>query len=291
MLKYPSVKSVCPTLISKEGAGKGTLLKLLRRMMGKNKIMETTTPSRDVCGDFNGRMNSSFLINLNELSQKETKESEGKIKGLITDDVLTINQMGLDQHDVVSYHRFIVTRNNEEPLKTKKGDKRNFIIRSSDELCGNKDYFDELYDMLKDDNVIYTMYNYFIDLPDLDKFNLLSIPTTEYQKDLQIINMCPIEHFMKDWTSLNIDFKNEDNKPFKTILASSLFKEFLKYPEKNKIIYEINNVKFSVRLTRMNINGVSKGNHTKKGNTWNMNIDDLKKTYNLKDLKDFDDYL
>jgi hypothetical protein len=43
-------------------------------------------------GYFNGRMNSSFLINLNELSQKETKESEGKIKGLITDDVLTINQ-------------------------------------------------------------------------------------------------------------------------------------------------------------------------------------------------------
>jgi hypothetical protein len=69
------------------------------------------------------------------------------------------------------------------------------------------------------------MFNYFIEIPNLDKFNLLDIPTTEYQKDLQIINMCPIAHFMKDWTSNNIDFKNEKNEPIKEVLSSS-FKDF-----------------------------------------------------------------
>lgn len=33
MIQYPAVKSICPTLISKQGAGKGTLLKLMGKMV------------------------------------------------------------------------------------------------------------------------------------------------------------------------------------------------------------------------------------------------------------------
>ena len=57
-------------------------------------VFETATPSRDIWGDFNGRMASTFLVNLNELSKKETIESEGRIKALITDPKLTINNKG-----------------------------------------------------------------------------------------------------------------------------------------------------------------------------------------------------
>jgi hypothetical protein len=38
MIQFPSVKSICPILISKEGAGKGTLLDLLRKMLGSAKV-------------------------------------------------------------------------------------------------------------------------------------------------------------------------------------------------------------------------------------------------------------
>jgi hypothetical protein len=50
MIQYPAVKSICPVLISKQGAGKGSLMKLLSSMLGDRKVMETTTPSRDVWG-------------------------------------------------------------------------------------------------------------------------------------------------------------------------------------------------------------------------------------------------
>lgn len=33
MIQYPAIKSICPTLISKEGAGKGTLMRLLCKML------------------------------------------------------------------------------------------------------------------------------------------------------------------------------------------------------------------------------------------------------------------
>ncbi|MBC7408962.1 MAG: hypothetical protein H7339_11285 [Arcicella sp.] len=48
MIKFPEVKSICPVLISKEGAGKGTFIELMRKMLGSSKVLETTDPSRDV---------------------------------------------------------------------------------------------------------------------------------------------------------------------------------------------------------------------------------------------------
>ena len=45
MLKYPEVKrGRCPVWISEEGAGKGSLFDLLRKMMGPEKVLETTNP-------------------------------------------------------------------------------------------------------------------------------------------------------------------------------------------------------------------------------------------------------
>jgi hypothetical protein len=144
MIQYPEVKTVIITLISKQGAGKGTLIKLLTLLLGCNKVLETTKPSRDVWGDFNGMMAMSYLVNLNELNKKDTLDNIEQIKGLITDASLTINNKGVNQFKIISYHRFIITTNNENPIDTKEDDRRNVIIRSSDEKIGNKAYFNEI---------------------------------------------------------------------------------------------------------------------------------------------------
>jgi hypothetical protein len=41
----------------------------MQLMLGKNKVFETTDPSREVWGQFNGLMSDCFLVNLNELSK------------------------------------------------------------------------------------------------------------------------------------------------------------------------------------------------------------------------------
>lgn len=128
MFKHPTVETVCPTLISKQGAGKGFLLTFLRKMLGEEKVFESTTPSRDIWGHFNTKMSSTFLVNLNELSKKETFDAEGKIKGLITDSSMVINDKGVPAYMVTSYHRFIITTNNYDPINTSKDDRRNLII-------------------------------------------------------------------------------------------------------------------------------------------------------------------
>jgi phage/plasmid-associated DNA primase len=277
MIQYPHIKTIMPTFISGEGSGKGTLFKLFEKMLGNEKIFETTNPSRDVWGDFNGMMCNCFLVNLNELSKKDTIEAEGKIKGLITDNTLAINQKGIPQYKIKSYHRFITTTNKEEPINSTNGDRRNLIIRSSDEKKGDYNYFETIYNYLEDNDVIRTCYNYFKGIEGMDKFKDISIPQTEYQTNLKELSKSPIEQWLESFTREHINDSNECIE----LLGTEIYELFKNWCNENGIKYDINALKLGVRLTNMNINGISKGNHTNKGKTKILNICELKKTFKV----------
>jgi putative DNA primase/helicase len=274
MIQYPAVKSTCPTFISKEGSGKGTLMRLFEKMLGDSKIFQTSTPSRDVFGEFNNHMANSFLVNLDELSKKETLDSEGKIKALITEPKLTINNKGINKFDIQSYHRFIITTNNEEPIVTKSDDRRKFIIRSSDEKIGDKEYFKTLYEYMDDVNVVKTCYEYFKSIPDMQDFNKLTLPSTEYQNELKEMSKSPIESWLYDFTLKNQDRDIIELKP------ESILERFNEWTIENGVEYNIDSLKLMVRMNRLKINGIEK-HHTKKGNVSKFNIELMKKHFGI----------
>ena len=275
MIQYPAVKTICPTLISKEGAGKGTLLQLLTKMLGSTKVFETTQPSRDVWGEFNGLMADAFLVNLNELSKKETVESEGRIKGLITDPTMKINNKGVSQFPINSFHRFIITTNNEEPIATSKDDRRKLIIRSSDELCGNKEYFKKMYELLDDTNAIKSVYEYFKSIPDMDKFGSIPMPTTEHQENLKEMNANPIESWLKDFVERKL------GNPTIKETSKKLYEDFHEWINNSNITnYQCDALKFSVRLKNLKLPYITK-DHTKYGNTNVFDIEGLSKHYGV----------
>jgi hypothetical protein len=55
----------------------------------------------------------------------------------------------MNQTTIKSYHRFIISTNKDDPIATSKDDRRNLIIRCSDELVNNKIYFDKLHHLLE----------------------------------------------------------------------------------------------------------------------------------------------
>ena len=243
MIQYPEVKSICPTLISKEGSGKGTLLLLIEKMIGFNKYFETTNPMRDIWGDFNGRMANTFLINLNEMSKKDTLECQGRIKGLITDGKLTINNKGMNQYQIQSYHRFIVTTNNEDPIVTKSDDRRNLIIRTSDELKGNDEYFKRMNEMINDVNVVKTFYEYLKNIPNMENFREIPLPQTEHQNEMKEMNMDIEERWVRDMVSTReTDFE---------MSGSDNFKSFMDFCIENGIEYKTNALKLGLKIKRL----------------------------------------
>ena len=277
MIQYPHIKTIMPTFISGEGSGKGTLFKLFEKMLGNEKVFETTNPSRDVWGDFNGMMCNCFLVNLNELSKKDTMEAEGKIKGLITDNTLAINQKGIPQYKIKSYHRFITTTNKEEPLNSSNGDRRNLIIRSSDEKKGDYIYFEMMHKYLEDNDVIRTSYDYFKGIEGMDKFKDIPIPLTEYQTNLKELSKSPIEQWLEGFTREHMN----NSKECIELLGTEIYELFKQWSNSNGIKYDINALKLGIRLTNMNIQGIYRGKHTERGKTKIFNITELKKTFKI----------
>jgi hypothetical protein len=242
MIQFPEIKTVVITMISNEGAGKGTLMKLFARMLGSKKILETSTPSRDVFGSFNSLMSDYFLVNLNELSKAETKGNEGQFKQMVTDGKLIINSKGVAQYQIDSYHRFFITTNNFDPINTKKDDRRNVIIRSSDEKIGDKDYFNKINNYLDNDNTIKGVYEYFKSVPKMDKFGSLPLPVTNYHINLKEGYRDFIDQWLEEYT---FKYRTVDSIE-KT--ATECFSDFATWKELGDIKYEINKPKFCVKL-------------------------------------------
>ena len=282
MIQSPAQKSTCITMISKQGAGKGTLMKLLECMMGEKKVMETTNPAKDVWGNHNSLMVDSFFVNLNEVSQKDSYEAEGRIKGLITDINLTINPKGKDQFVMKSYHRWFVTTNHEDgAMKTSHDDRRNLIIRSSDDLIKNEEYFNRIYGLLRNDNFIATCYQYFKTL-DLSDFSVRDIPITEYQKDLQELSVSPLELFLQHIVERNT-YEDEYCR-----YAAGLFDEYINFCKSRRFDYVENVKKFAIKLKRLNVEGFRAHRYT-TGVMYYFDIEKMKTHFKMADLQEIPD--
>jgi len=273
MIQYPAVKTTMLFFQGAEGCGKGMMFKIIELMLGKSKFLETTHPERDVWGQFNPLMANSFFVYLNELSKKQTLDAEHQVKALITDHNIQVNIKGKDSFNTKSYHRFGGSSNDDEPMNTHKGDRRKAMISASNELKGNVEYFNELGKCIDDVNYIKSFYEYLKATPDMDKFNLVPLPMTEYQKLLCELSITPIEAFIKDMVT--------DCEDVELVFTTKeLFEKFKEYLHESKTNYEVNIVKFGVRLTNLKLTGIETL-HTNKGNYKKMDVLILKKHFGI----------
>jgi hypothetical protein len=193
-------------------------------------------------------MATKFLVNLNELSRKETMDSEGRIKALITDPTMTINSKGTNQYEINSFHRFIITTNNEDPVKTSKDDRRNLIIRSSDEKCGNTEYFQQLHDLISNDNVIRTIADDLRTRSIVENFTDIKggIPPTNYQSDLKESSRSPTELWLEAFI---ISYKNENAV---SQFSSEIFSSYSQWCQDNGFNCDgMNSQKLGVRINNL----------------------------------------
>lgn len=250
MFQYPGVKTIIPHLIGEQGCGKGSLTGLLSAMMGASKYTESPNPSREIWGHFNGLMADTFLINLNEMCKKEAQEAEGKIKSLTTDPTLQINKKGMEIYIIKSFHRFLITSNEEEPMKIKGGDRRNVAIRSSDEKVGDSDYFTKIKAKFAELRTQRTFYDYLMEIKDMDKFGSIPRPETEWQKDNKSLH----ESIYLRWVrAMTIQYEKQQTMRFE---ASTQLEEFKAWCKKEGDTWEINAPKLALNIKRLKIPGV-----------------------------------
>jgi hypothetical protein len=284
MIQYPEVKSNCPILISKEGAGKGSFNTMCEKILGQSKVLSTTTSSRDVWGNFNGQLVNAFLVNLNEISKQNTFNSMDQIKGLITDPTLTINEKGIPSYKIVSYHRFLITTNKLDPMESKEDDRRFYIIRSSDELIGNKTYFNKFHTYLDNPLAVKSIYDYFKyhqgfgEGYSIEHFNSNPKPNTEYQQHIQEANMPPYIQWLIHFTEINPD------KSDVLMLGKTTYRLFSQWCADNGVEYKTSSIKLGMVLINGTNGLVEKGLHTYKGNTKLFKLNMVRERYKLNNI-------
>lgn len=277
MLKYPAIKTNVPIFTGLQGGGKSSIFNMLVYILGKHKCVDTTSPDEDIWGKYNGILSDCFLVIITELEKKQMSSSLGKIKGLITDTALTINKKGVPQYQINSYHRFGMTTNKEDPFETSKDDRRAWIVRVSDELMGNTEYFEKLYAMLKDDNAIATLYDYFYNLEGVDNFNNIPKPETDYQKTLVAINTDIINDFWQDFSQKH--YYDED-KVFQEG-CNDIYSQFRRFCRDRGCEFILSNRQFFGKTKTHRIKGITEGQKTNKGSTKLININELVAHYEV----------
>lgn len=259
IFQHPDAKSFNPVLISGEGAGKGTLLKIISRLCGRSKVLETANPLEYVFGKFNDTMTDAVVVNINECSKKDMIQVVEQLKELVSDPTLWIQGKGLKKFSMTSHHRFITTTNSEDPIPTKKGDRRNHIIRSSDELIGDTKYFADMNVMIETDEFIYSVYQYLLNLPDVPRnFDVKSFPQTEYQEELKEASKDYALLWLEDFVRESIEDTDITDKTQYKLTSQEVFLSFKSFCNGNALTCERNVVSFMKHLNLMKIQGITK---------------------------------
>tara|TARA_B100001939_G_scaffold142023_1_gene122876 strand:+ start:2346 stop:4607 length:2262 start_codon:yes stop_codon:yes gene_type:complete len=269
--------------VSLQGTGKSLLFQLLTNMLGEEKVLETPIPERDVWGNHNSRMMNSYLVNIEELKFLSSKGSEGIFKNYITGNTMIINPKGKDQINITSYHRFIGSMNPEDsdiPIKSVEGDRRNLLIRCSDEKKGDIAYFNELLKYVNSKNLQKTFYKYLMNRPNIDIFVSQKIPITSYQETIQEAFEPVIDSFIKD----SILDETIKSGLYKAITLYDIFKEF---KTSRGINFEISATSFGTKLKLKNLKGIIKVRR-KDGNYYDIDTEILKEELKLNNVEQLD---
>lgn len=197
MIQFPEVKSHMPIFQSKEGSGKGSFFSLLKKILGKDKILETESPEEYVWGRFNNMMETAFLVVMNEISKQMTNGGIDKIKGLIDGAEIQIQHKGKGAYNMKSFHRFAGCTNAwDGGITINKGSRRFLMCKMSDEKKGDTEYWLKYRALLENTDVLRGFYNYY---KTMEVSRVLPAPlTTEFAKELQKLSVDVPTLWVKD---------------------------------------------------------------------------------------------
>ena len=241
LLQKPEKKiGKCPILISGFGSGKGTLVEILQKIMGRKKVLESVNPARDVFGDFNGLMEEAMLVVLDEPNGKINAEAQETMKNLITGGQLTINQKHVPAFTITSRHAFMVTANPKGDggggIQVPEGDRRYFVLRCSDHKKTDIAYWNKWRSYLDNDEEVdiwKTIYDWLM-VQDLSGDWLKETPKTEYQKNLESSTKTAIDCWMEDMVmTWKQNMMKGDMQCEKKKAGEEWFRDYVGYCERN----------------------------------------------------------
>ncbi len=144
LVQYPWRKlGIVFVLKAKEGAGKNTLLDVLRKIFGRHGI--EVTSAKHVTGNFNNHLQNKIIVVLNEAVWGGDKQSEGTLKASITESFSMFEPKGVDAKEGTNYWTFFISSNEKWCIPASADSRRYHMLPVSDHRIGDKAYFSALH--------------------------------------------------------------------------------------------------------------------------------------------------
>lgn len=158
----------------RKGVGKDTVGDYLAEILGNQaaKIAQ----QEHLTGRFNQHIQNAMMVHLEEAYWAGSKSAEGALKSLITSPRILIEPKGLTPFWIDSFHRFLITSNENWVVPATADERRFFVLDVSEEMRGNRRYFDALHREMKNGGPS-ALLHHLMNI-DLTGFNIRDVPAT-----------------------------------------------------------------------------------------------------------------
>jgi hypothetical protein len=244
MFQYPSNKSVMIVIQGQEGSGKSVLCDFITKMMGESAI-EVNDVKERLFGRFNSCLSRKVFVNINETERKDMNQFFERMKALITSPTIDIEEKGQKTYTEQSLLHFLSTLNNDNVFKITKDSRRYCYIETSNELCGNTDYFADLFAFIEKKSNQRAFYDFLMNREVKKRITEKDIPETQAMIQQYELNRDPIEDYA-------IEFDEKRN-------ASENYNAFKMFMKEQGLEYVMSKKLFEMRFNKiMNNYGIEK---------------------------------
>jgi hypothetical protein len=165
-----------------QGVGKGVFVNTFAKLFGPHFIH--VTQSSHLVGNFNGHLKDKLLVFADEAFWAGNKQAEGVLKGLVTEDTLSIEMKGVDVGQFPNFIRLILASNNDWVVPASSEQRRFVVVDASSAKMQDSSYFGAIINQMNNGGAEALMHHLLS--VDLESVNLRKIPQTDALADQKL---------------------------------------------------------------------------------------------------------
>lgn len=193
MLQKPEVKpGIMIVLLGGQGTGKGSLFRLLHAIWPQTTLQVSDVAH--VIGNFNASIERNYVICMDEALFSGDKKALDRLKSMVTEPTITIEQKYQPRRTIKSYHRFFAASNHRHFANVEADDRRFAFFQVSETRKGDHAYWEEVHKAIDDAAVIAAMVHSLLAV-DLSAFNVRERPKTQSHMDQKLRSLSGFDRY------------------------------------------------------------------------------------------------
>lgn len=177
MIQKPTEKpGVMVVLLGPQGTGKGVFFSLLHAIWSSSTLL--VNDAQQVIGNFNSIIERNFVLCMDEALFAGDKKALDRLKSMITERYVSIEQKYQPRRTIESCHRFFAASNHDHFANVEVSDRRFLFLRVSESRKQDFEYFRTLTDAINDPIKIGAFVHH-LETTDISNFHIRAKPNTK----------------------------------------------------------------------------------------------------------------